>query len=86
MTTCKGCGRDMDRQSTHWEGCHTSHPECAAYKAGREAGMREAADLCGERWRAWFAKYGGSTAYDAGYISGHQTTASAILAAIGEGE
>lgn len=50
MTTCKGCGRDMDRQSTHWEGCHEHHPECASYregfKAGREAGMRRAAEIC----------------------------------------
>jgi len=41
----------MDRQSTHWEGCHEHHPECAScregFKAGREAGMREAAAIVG---------------------------------------
>lgn len=40
----KCCPR-VDVQGTHWEGCHTSHPECAAYKAGREAGLREAAAI-----------------------------------------
>jgi len=38
----KCCPR-VDVVSTHWEGCHTSHPECAAYRAGYEAGLRRAA-------------------------------------------
>ena len=43
---CEGCGADMTIQRTHWDGCHTTHKQCAAFKAGREAGMREAAGLC----------------------------------------
>ena len=43
---CEGCGADMTIQRTHWDGCHTTHKQCAAFKAGREAGMREAADIC----------------------------------------
>lgn len=45
MTTCKPCGKDMERQSTHWEGCHEHHPECAAYREGFRAGMLRAAEL-----------------------------------------
>lgn len=40
----KCCAR-AEAQATHWEGCHTSHPECAAYRAGWEAGMRKAAEI-----------------------------------------
>ena len=40
---CEGCGADMTIQRTHWDGCHTTHKQCAAFKAGREAGLREAA-------------------------------------------
>jgi hypothetical protein len=46
--TDKCCPR-ADVVSTHWEGCHTSHPECAAFKAGREQGMREAAAIVHSR-------------------------------------
>ena len=50
MDACKGCGKDMERVSTHWAGCHEHHPECAAYREGfREgfrAGMRAAAAMC----------------------------------------
>ncbi len=53
MSECKSCGRDMEVQATHWEGCHTSHPDCAAFKAGREAGMREASDICVEKSKHW---------------------------------
>ena len=45
MDACKECGKDMERQGTHWDGCHTDHPECAAYKAGFRAGMRAAAEI-----------------------------------------
>lgn len=44
----KCCNR-VGVQSTHWEGCHEVHPSCAAFKAGREAGMREAAGILGRR-------------------------------------
>lgn len=49
MDECKSCGKDMDRQGTHWEGCHAHHPECAAFKSGREQGMREAAAIVHSR-------------------------------------
>lgn len=48
----KCCDR-AEVQATHWEGCHTEHPECAAYRAGWEAGMREAATIC-ERFGALY--------------------------------
>lgn len=50
MSECNGCGKDMERQGTHWDGCHAAHPECAAYREGFRAGMRRAAEICvGER-------------------------------------
>lgn len=45
MDACKGCGKDMERVSTHWAGCHEHHPECAAYREGFRAGMRAAAEI-----------------------------------------
>ena len=39
----KCCPR-VDVVSTHWEGCHEHHPECAAYQSGYEAGLRRAAE------------------------------------------
>ena len=45
----KKCCPRADVQATHWEGCHTRHPECAAWRAGREQGMREAANIVHSR-------------------------------------
>lgn len=44
----KCCPR-VDVVSTHWEGCHEHHPECAAYKSGYEAGLRRAANIVHSR-------------------------------------
>ena len=66
----KCCAR-ADVVSTHFEGCHTVHPECAAWRAGREAGMMEAAEIVN-----------GSRADGADL----RHVRDRILAAIGEGE
>lgn len=75
----KKCCPRADVQATHWEGCHTSHPECAAWRAGREHGMREAAGIADPDKvpRGIFAPM---ETYRAAFIR------DAILAAIGEGE
>lgn len=95
MTTCKGCGRDMDRQSTHWEGCHEHHPECAScregFKAGREQGMREAAAICKGKADWIIGRQEGpqeelSNVIVRHHASAHLAAHDAILAAIGEGK
>lgn len=43
----KCCPR-VDVVSTHWEGCHEHHPECAAYQSGYEAGLRRAVEIGNE--------------------------------------
>lgn len=53
-----------------------------AERKGREQGMREAAGMCDQRWKAWYDKHGGGTAFDAAYVTGLQGAAKAILAAI----
>lgn len=73
---CPECGKDQERVRTHYDGCHKHHPECAAWRAGREAGMREAAEV---------AKRGDITGWAMGGEI-RDAFADAILAAIGEGK
>lgn len=73
----KCCNR-VGVQSTHWEGCHKVHPSCAAYKAGMEAGMRKAAEIC--------LKQADKTLHTEAWNDGCEECNYAILAAIGEGK
>ena len=74
----KCCNR-VGVQSTHWEGCHEVHPSCAAFKAGREAGMREAATMLQSQARKCGTLRQGDP-------KGLRDMADAIIAAIGEGK
>lgn len=87
----KCCNR-VGVQSTHWEGCHEVHPSCAAFKAGREAGMREAAGIASREEDVFIAESAQpfiERSLERHYMalaSGAGSVGAAILAAIGEGK